>query len=218
MTEAEHGALPWVSGLPAHGIPGPRIALIHGLFAGSHMQRNLLRFLREAGHADSSLYSNHLPPARIADSLAEAATAGRPVVLIGYSQGGFQAIKVARLLARRGIPVALLVTAASGGKGRWWPPQWALHDVRSIPDNVRLCLNFFSLGDTLGSDRRAADNQARGAAGTRVENHAYPLSSGVDHIGIVRCYPESRVIPQVRLHFLDRLLAELRLLSSPPPG
>ena len=213
MTEAIASAPAWRSGLPEHGTPGPRIALIHGLFAGAHMQRHLLCFLRAAGHADSTLHSNHLAPARIAEDLAAAAADGRPLVLIGYSQGGFQAIKVARLLARRGIAVDLLVTAASGGLGRWWPPQWGLRDVRDIPGNVRRCLNYFAAGDHLGSDRQHARNHARGGGGTQVENHAYTRDAGIDHIGIVRCYPADRVADAVRRQFLDRLLDELRQLT-----
>lgn len=203
----------WASGLPAQGTPGPRIALIHGLFAGTHMQRHLLHFLRAAGFADTTLYSNHLRPVRIADDLAAAAAAGRPVVLIGYSQGGFQAVKVARLLQRRGIAVDLMVMAASGGMGRWWPPQWGMSDLRRIPANVRRCLNYFAEGDRLGSDLPLARNLAHAsAAGTDVENHCYQVTDGVDHISIVRCYPAERVRPAVRQHYLDRLLRELRAL------
>lgn len=37
---------------------GPRIALVHGLAAGRHMEQQPLKFLRESGFADTSLYSS----------------------------------------------------------------------------------------------------------------------------------------------------------------
>ena len=51
---------------PANNDHGPKLILIHGLMAGTHMQRHLLQFLRDAGYADTSLYSNHQRPARMA--------------------------------------------------------------------------------------------------------------------------------------------------------
>lgn len=201
----------WQPSVPS-GYQGPRIALIHGLMAGSHMQRHLLHFLREAGYVDSTLYSNHLSPARIARDLAEAARAGRPIALIGYSQGGFQVLKVARLLEKQGLHSDLVVSAAAGGAGRFYPPQWGF-GVRRVPASVRRYLNYFAARDLLGTDLYRAGNFARAGSGTHMENIAYPEAAGVDHFSIVRCYPAQKVLPEVRTLFLERLLNELAALN-----
>ena len=112
---------------PSADYRGPRIALVHGLLAGAHMERHLLTFLREAGFADTTLYSNHHSPAAIASDMASAARAGRAIALIGYSQGGFQVIKTARLLKRDGIGINLTVSVAAGGSGRLYPAQWGVN-------------------------------------------------------------------------------------------
>lgn len=203
--------IPWKAQTPAD-YRGPRIALVHGLLAGSHMQRHLLSFLRAAGYADTSLYSNHENPRVIARELAEAAKAGRPIVLVGYSQGGFQVLKVASLLQAQHISCPLVVSLAAGGAGRFYPSQWGF-ELRRIPGNIARYLNYFAIGDTLGTDRRMASNMAHAEApSTQLENIEYSRKSGVDHFEIVRCYPAERVKPEVRTRFLERLLRELAAL------
>lgn len=210
MTAAD---IPWRAA-PAPGYAGPRIALIHGFMAGAHMQRHLLRFLRDAGFQDATLYSNNLAPAAIADDLAAAAASGRPVALVGYSQGGFQAVKVARCLARRGVRIDLLASIAAGGVGRWHPAQWGF-DPRRLPEGVRRCLNIWSEADFMGSDRRGTRNRVPAeAANEWVDNVCLPRALAVDHIALVRCYPEARVPEAVRRLVLDRLLAELSALTG----
>lgn len=203
---------PWQANLPATSV-GPRIALIHGLAAGKHMERHLLTFLRTAGYADTSLYSNHFSPARIADDLAIAAKAGRPIVLVGYSQGGSQVLKVAKLLSKRGIQTDLVVSLAAGGLGRFYFPQWGFN-MRRIPAGIKRYLNYYAAKDLLGTDLLPFLNLARAESkDTYLENIGYPLSAGVDHFKIVTCYPADRVLPEVKALFLDRLLNELEALS-----
>ncbi len=203
-----HPSIPWHANLSAT-TEGPRIALIHGLLAGKHMERHLLTFLRAAGYADTSLYSNHLSPAQIADDLAVAAKAGRPIVLIGYSQGGSQVLKVAKLLAKRGIEIDLVISLAAGGLGRFYFPQWGFN-MRRIPAGIKRYLNYYAAKDVLGTDLLPFLNLARAESkDTDLENIGYPLSAGVDHFKIVTCYPASRVLPEVKALFLDRLLEEL---------
>lgn len=198
---------------PATDYHGPRIALVHGLLAGAHMERHLLTFLRQAGFADTTLYSNHRSPAAIASDMAAAARAGRAIALIGYSQGGFQVVKAARLLQRDGIGVNLTVSVAAGGGGRLYPAQWGVN-ARRIPGNVQRHLNYFSVVDRLGSDPVHAHNLAQAEAPhTHIENIVYPAADGVTHIETVRCYPPERVLPAVRTLFLERLLQELHPLT-----
>lgn len=200
---------------PANNYRGPKIVLIHGLLAGHHMQRHLLQFLREAGYQDTSLYSNHQRPASIANDLLQAGQAGRPIVLIGYSQGGSQVIKVARILQKHGIDCDLVISLAAGGMGRLYPAQWGFN-VRQIPANIKRYLNYFAAVDHLGTDRQYHRNLAVAPGfDTHVENIAYPVDANVDHLSIVRCYPYERVVPQVRKLFLERLLTELTALTSP---
>lgn len=206
-------SLPWRPDVP-ESYRGPRIALIHGLLAGKHMQWHLLRFLRTAGFHDTSLYSNHQRPARIANDLAEAANCGRPIVLIGYSQGGIQVMKVAHRLQAQGIRCDLVLSLAAGGMGRWYPPQWGFN-ARRVPANIKKYLNYYAAKDRLGTDRKANDNLAQALSShTVLENIAYPEAAGVDHISIARCYPPERVVPAVKQRFLDRLLHELAHLQS----
>lgn len=206
-----HASIPWHAQV-SEIAPGPRIALIHGLAAGKHMERHLLTFLRAAGYADTSLYSNHLNPARIADDLAVAAKAGRPIVLVGYSQGGSQVLKVAKLLSKRGIETDLVVSLAAGGLGRFYFGQWGFN-MRRIPAGIKRYFNYYSVKDLLGTDLLHSANLARAVSpDTYLENIAYPLEAGVDHFKIVTCYPTARVLPEVKALFLDRLLLELALL------
>lgn len=213
MTSSHHGRAS-----PATPDSGPKIALIHGLLAGSHMQRHLLQFLRESGYQDSTLYSNHQRPARIAQDLIEAGKAGRAIVLIGYSQGGSQVIKVAKVLQKQGIDCDLVISLAAGGLGRLYPAQWGFN-VRQIPANIKKYLNYFAAVDPLGTDRQYHHNLAV-APGfyTHVENIAYPADANVDHFSMVRCYPRERVVPEVQKLFLDRLLHELAALKSGSPA
>lgn len=213
MTSPAH----WLATPPAN-YRGPRIGLVHGLGAGGHMERHLLQFLRAAGFADTTLYSHYRRPAAIADDMQAAVSAGRRIALIGYSQGGFQVVKAAHALSRRDVPVDLLVTVAAGGVGRLYFPQFGANP-RRIPANVQRCLNYFAEGDRMGCDPVAALNLARAEAPpTTVENLAYPRDAGVDHIGIVRCYPPERVAPLVREWFLQRLLQELSSLDQTMPA
>lgn len=198
---------------PTMDYQGPKIALIHGLLAGSYMQRHLLQFLREAGYQDTSLYSNHQRPAAIARDLIQAGLAGRPIVLIGYSQGGSQVLKVANILKKNNMTCDLVCSLAAGGMGRLYPAQWGFN-VRQIPDNIKKYLNYFAPADRLGTDRHYNKNLAAAANFiTHVENIAYPADANVDHLSIVRCYPSERVLPQVQQLFLDRLLCELQALQ-----
>jgi len=207
-----HASIPWQANVSASA-PVPRIALIHGLMAGKHMERHLLSFLRAAGYGDTSLYSNHLNPARIADDLAVAARAGRPIVLVGYSQGGSQVLKVAKLLSRRGIKTDLVVSLAAGGLGRFYFPQLGFN-MRRIPAGIKRYLNYYAAKDILGTDLLPSANLARAESrDTYLENIGYPQSAGVDHFKIVTCYPTVRVLPKVKALFLDRLLKELAELS-----
>lgn len=199
---------------PANNDHGPKIILIHGLMAGTHMQRHLLQFLRDAGYADTSLYSNHQRPASIARDLIQAGQAGRPIVLIGYSQGGSQVLKVAKVLQQHNLACELVVSLAAGGMGRIYPAQWGFN-VRHIPANIKKYLNYFAALDRLGTDRQYHKNLAVASSiNTHVENIAYPVTANVDHLSIVRCYPTERVVPEVQKLFLNRLLAELERLES----
>lgn len=200
---------PWIASPPAD-YRGPRIALVHGLAAGRHMEQHLLKFLREAGFADTTLFSHYERPAVLARHLAQDAAAGRSRVLVGYSQGGFQCVKAAQALAQQQVPVDLLVTVAAGGAGRLYFPQIGFNP-RRIPANVARCLNFYAEGDPLGTDPLARLNMAQAeSAATHVENIAYPREARIDHVTLVRCYPPARVAPLVRERFLERLLAELK--------
>lgn len=190
---------------------GPRIALIHGLMAREYVQGQLLHYLRDAGYADTTQWGHLAPVRAIVEDLQQAAQAGRGIAIVGYSQGGFHAVKVARELQRRRVALPLLVTIAAGGKGRWMPAQWGF-DPRPIPANVGHCLNVFAAGDGLGTDRHTAHNHAHAQhPATRIENIA--LEPSVSHTGIVRCYPAARVHPQVKTRLLERLLAELEGLN-----
>lgn len=200
---------------PPDNYRGPRIGLVHGLAAGGHMERHLLAFLRNAGFADTTLYSNYTRPAMIAADMADAAAAGRAVALIGYSQGGFQVVKAAQLLARKNVGIDLLVTVAAGGAGRLYFPQLGTNP-RRIPANVKKCLNYYAEGDRLGTDPLPRLNLAVAESpATQLENIAYPRAAGVDHISIARCYPPERVAPLVREQFLERLLTQLGALTAP---
>jgi pimeloyl-ACP methyl ester carboxylesterase len=206
-------ATPWRAST-SESESGPRIALIHGLLAGKHMERHLLSLLRSAGFADTTLYSNHERPTVIARDLEQAAHAGRSIVLIGYSQGGIQVLKVARLLAKKGIKSDLVISIAAGGFGRIYPPQWGFN-VRRIPAGIKRYLNYFSQQDRLGGDRFLKHNLAHAeSADTHLENIQYPKSAAIDHFEIVRCYPEHRVLPVVQHLFLDRLIDELSDLKQ----
>lgn len=197
---------------PSADYTGPRIALVHGLMAGDHMRRHLLQFVRDAGFEDATLYANHWPPRLIAKDLAVAAKAGRPIVLIGYSQGGSQIVKVANRLEKMGVQVNFAVSVAAGGHGRIHPAQWGF-DMRTIPANVERYLNFYSPIDKLGSDSEPEKNLAVAkSSSTHLENICYAAEDGVDHIGIVRCFPEERVNPVVKELCLDRLIQELAAL------
>lgn len=192
----------------------PCIALLYGFASREHMQRHLLRFLRQSGFASTTMYG-HLQAQLIADELQAAATQGRRIAVIGFSQGGLEAVRVARELDRRGIRIDLLVTIAAGGRGgRFWPHRWH-DDPRSIPANVTRCLNYFSLTDQLGTDHPVARNLAMAAGRQQlVENIAFSREDRVSHLAITRCFPAAKLRPKVRDDLLPRILAELSALRA----
>lgn len=199
---------------PDVGRPALCIAVIHGFAARGHMQRNLLRFLRESGYPNTTLYG-HLQAQLIADELATATAQGQKIVVIGYSQGGLEAVRVARELDRRGIHIDLLVTIAGGGRGgRFWPHRWA-DDPRTIPANVARCLNYFSTTDKLGTDVPLDDNLAAAVDSRQhVENICFDEDARVSHLTITKCYPASRVPPRVATDLLQRIQAECAALRD----
>lgn len=188
------------------------MAVIHGFLGRSFMRDQLLHYLRAAGVADSTMYGHLHAASDIAGDLASAHAEGRAVAVIGYSLGGFQAVKVARELERRRLPVHLLAIIGSGGPSRLVPSQW-FADHRRIPANVDLCLNYASEADMLGSDREYGRNLAIAASPTQaIENRVFPRSAGVAHMDMVRCYPEPRVNAVVRTQVVERILRELAAL------
>ncbi|MDX1552662.1 MAG: hypothetical protein R3198_08580 [Marinobacter sp.] len=197
---------------PEHS--GPRIAAIHGLFARGLMEKHLARYLQACGYDDTTVYGHVHPARRIASELAKAAKAGRPIAVIGFSQGGFQAVKVASELARQDIEVPLLVTIAAGGLGRLVPTRWG-SNPRKLPANVKRCLNVYAEGDPLGSDRQSDRNRVwSNDQGQLIENVDFPASEAISHIELVRCYPEAKVHPAVKARCLDRLLWHLDAITA----
>lgn len=192
---------------------GPRVAVIYGFMARRLMQRHLLHYLRSKGLSDVTMYGHLHSVDAISDDLQAVSSEGRNLVILGYSQGGFQAVKVARELERRGVAVSLLVSIAAGGLGRVFPGRWG-SDPRTVPANVDVCLNFFSCGDLLGCDRSHQTNEAVGSrASQRIENHMFHAHEGVSHIDLVRCYPEDGIKPAVRTHVIERIMAEISSLQ-----
>ena len=206
----------WQSSVPTNA-SGPRIVLIHGFLAGKHMARHLLRWVREAGFEDASLFSNNDSPAVIASFLEAAAQHQRPLVLIGFSQGGFQVLKVAKALARRGQGVDLLVSLAAGGIGRLHPAQWGFR-VRNLPSNIKRLLNIYSQADLMGTDPLPGGNALRPQHGIVPENIALAKADAIDHLSLVRCYPAERVSPVVAERVLAPLLAALKAVDDATTG
>ena len=195
------------------GYVGPRVAVIYGFMGRRLMQRHLLHYFRKNGLSDVTMYGHLHSVDAISDDLQAGCRDGRSLVILGYSQGGFHAVKVARELERRGVDVALLVTIAAGGLGRLFPGRWGFNP-RKVPKNVEVCLNFFSMGDLLGCDRRHQMNEAVGSrASQRVENHMFDVHEEVSHIDLVRCYPEEAAKPAVRTHVIDKIMAEIGQLE-----
>lgn len=192
---------------------GPCIAAIYGFASREHMQRHLLAFVRAAGYSDTTLYG-HAQARLMADDLQQAASQGRPIVLIGFSQGGFEAMTVARELKQRGVRVDLMVLIAARGIGRLLPRRWGA-DMRHVPENVALCLNYFAEGDVMGSDRQPEANLVCALAETtRIENIAFTRDDNISHVGLSRCYPRDRLQPILTQRLHDRLLAELSALQE----
>ncbi len=192
---------------------GPRIALIHGFLAATHMQRHLLRWVQEQGYHDARLFSNHSSVVPIADWLQVAADQGRPIALIGYSQGGFQVMKVAQVLAQRQVTVDCVASIARGGAGWLLPAQW-LFRARLKNTTIRHLLNIYSHADLLGTNPGVKGNELPPQAGMTLDNIAVPRDLAVDHLTLVRCYPESRVHPAVTRYVLEPLAAALAKLGK----
>ncbi|MFW1910099.1 alpha/beta hydrolase [Acinetobacter ursingii] len=192
-----------------------KIFLFHGFMAREHMQRHWLHYLAELGYPNVELYG-HLPSAKkIAKQIINLNQSKKQkIVLIGYSQGGFQAVKVAQALKRLQYPVDLLVTIAAGGKGRLLPKQWG-YNPRQIPENVLKSLNFFSLSDHLGADRCYRDNLIQSSSDHQsIENIIFDRSAQVGHIELSRCYPKQRIHHLVKQHLISRIEKELFSLES----
>lgn len=193
-------------------LDGICIAAIYGFTARGHMQKNLLRYIRQLGYANTTLYG-HRQANLMANDLQAASAAGQKIVIIGFSQGGLEAARVANALNRRSVTIDLLVTIAAGGAGRLWPHRWK-DDPHSIPANVGRCLNYFSLAESLGTDKCFTKNLAHADDPAQpVENIIFDRADGVSHLAISRCYPPNKVHPQVKTKLLQRLKTELSALQ-----
>ena len=193
---------------------GIYIALIYGFAAREHMHRNLLKFLRHAGYTNTTMYG-HLQANLICNDLQAAASKGAKLVVIGYSQGGLESVRVANELNRRGVNIALLVTIAAGGRGgRFWPHRWD-DNPRKIPENVARCLNYFSATDLLGTDHPFERNLAVSSNQQQhIENIFFTKDDGVSHLAITKCYPASKVHPKVSSELVQRIRDELSALEA----
>ncbi len=191
-----------------------KIILIHGFLAKDHMQRHLCTFIKSLGYEDVKVYG-HIHPIKALAQIVEIAVGQQcPVIIIGYSQGGFHAMKLAQYLQKQNIELDLLVTIAAGGMGRLLPTQWG-YNPRKLPANVRRYLNFFAEGDRLGSDLRLNSNVVEVKRQNQfVENIIFDQQDHVSHIEIVRCYPAEKVHPKVKELLLDRLVIELQHLQQ----
>ncbi len=191
----------------------PCIAAIYGFASREHMQRHLLKFLRQSGYRNSTMYG-HLQMAEIANDLQKAAAQGQAIVIIGFSQGGLEAVQVAKALESRDVVVDLLVTIAAGGKGRLWPHRHQ-DDPRTIPANVVRCLNYFSESDFLGTDAKYEDNLAVATTSTQhVENIYFTKAQSISHLAISRAYPVAKISDCINEQLLQRILKELAALKD----
>lgn len=193
----------------------PWVALLHGLAAGAHMDRHWLTRLRREGGLQVQLYSHHHPLSALVADAQAAHRRGQAVVLFGFSQGGFMALRLARALAAAQVPVRLLWMVAAGGLGRWYPAQWGF-EPRKIPANVAEAVHVYAHGDVLGTDRHRLSNPIRAAhPATQIRNIELPR--GVSHVGLSATHPErtdARVWREVVEGFLRRIEA---LRSDGPP-
>lgn len=201
---------------PTTDLTQPCILLIHGLMAGRHMQQHWLACLREWGYHDVTLYSNHRSLQTLRQHARAAAQQGRPIVLMGYSQGGFQVLKLARLLAQDQIEVAILVMIAAGGLGRLYPAQWGV-EPRRVPHNVRYAAHFFAEHDLLGTDSISQANHLSASGwATEIHNQTFAAALQIDHFAISRAAPSRPIADPVRLQILLPLQQRLAQLNNPP--
>lgn len=194
----------------------PCIILIHGLMAGRHMQHHWLACLRDWGYRDVTLFGNHRPLSVLRSHAQIAACQGRPIVILGYSQGGFQALKLAGLLADDQITVNILVMIASGGLGRFYPAQWRTNP-RKIPSNVQYAAHFYAQGDVLGTDLYQTANQLYAThTHTEIQNYCFDATSHIDHFSISRAAPHRALAPLVEQAIIRPLQKRLEKLHTPP--
>ena len=193
-----------------------KIILIHGFMAREHMQRHLQHFLQSQGYNDTTVYGHRHAVVDLAREIRHAKREGQAVVMIGFSQGGFHAVRIARYLAQYQVNIDLLVMMAAGGMGRILPKQWGFNP-RRISKNVTKTLNYFAVGDHLGSDPIPAHNHVYAEnAQQHIENIMFERELKISHIDLSRCYPEDRLHPQLKLKLLDRLLLEIDQLKMKP--
>ena len=190
-----------------------KIVLFHGFMAREHMQRHWLCYLKKLGYSDIHLYGHLSSAEMLAKQIHSTQNSAQKLVLFGYSQGGFQAVKVAQAFEQLQLPVDLLITIAAGGKGRLLPKQWH-YNPRHIPQNVVKSLNFFSLSDSLGTDRCYRDNLIQASHHDQcIENIIFDQSAQVGHIELGRCYPKQRIHGLVKQHLISRIEYELSILE-----
>lgn len=190
-----------------------KIILIHGFMAREHMQRHLCHFLKAQGYADTAVYGHRHSVVELAREIRHAKREGQAVAMIGFSQGGFHAVRLARYLAKYHIQIDLLVMMAAGGLGRILPTQWGFNP-RQIPQNVVKTLNYFAIGDHLGSDPIVQHNHIVATQPQQhIENIVFERELHISHIDLSRCYPEQRVHPELKQRLHDRVLTELALLN-----
>jgi hypothetical protein len=93
---------------------------------------------------------------------------GSPIILIGHSAGCSDAVNVANILEKAGVPVSIIFLDAAYLKlGLFKPQVGGIKDSYLIPRNVYRVENYISRGPFNGREIKGSDFKDNNKAGTR---------------------------------------------------
>lgn len=130
----------------------PAVFGIGGWEGGNHMKRVLEPLASEIKFSDSRAIAFGRWP-DIMESIKKQHLDGHPIILIGYSAGCSDVLRISNILDKAHIPVGLiLIDATYLGSGMFRPTLEGIQDVDIIPSNVYMVENYVTRSPFGGRD------------------------------------------------------------------
>ncbi len=135
----------------------PAIFGIGGWEGGDHMERVVRPLASEVKPSDTQTIAFGRWP-DVMETIKRRHLDGQPIILIGYSAGCSDALRISSILDKAHVPVGLILMDATYlGSGMFEPAVSGIQNVDMIPGNVYMVENYVTYSPFGGRDLTARD-------------------------------------------------------------